>query len=68
LVKGIVILFDFDTESIIGKDDLNVSDVTATIDPVISSLQQGIKNLREIIISLQDKVNKKCDPVHLHHD
>jgi hypothetical protein len=38
--------------------------VTATIDPVVSSLQQEIKNLREIIISLQDKVNKKCDPAH----
>jgi hypothetical protein len=52
------------TSTPIGKDDLNVSDVTATIDPVVSSLQQEIKNLREIIISLQDKVNKKCDPVH----
>jgi hypothetical protein len=52
------------TSTPIGKDDLNVSDVTATIDPVVGSLQQEIKNLREIIISLQDKVNKKCDPVH----
>ena len=54
------------TSTPIGKDDLNVSDVKATIDPVVSSLhvQQEIKNLREIIISLQDKVNKKCDPVH----
>jgi hypothetical protein len=52
------------TSTPIGKDDLNVSNVTATIDPVVSSLQQEIKNLREIIISLQDKVNKKCDPVH----
>jgi hypothetical protein len=52
------------TSTPIGKDDLNVSNVTATIDPVVSSLQQEIKNLREIIISLQDKANKKCDPMH----
>ena len=52
------------TSTPIGKDDLNVRDVTATIDPDVSSLQQKIKSLKETIISLQDKVNKKCDPVH----
>lgn len=54
----------FLTSTPIGKDDINVTDVTATTDPVVISLQQEIKNLKEIIVSLQDKVNKICDPVH----